>query len=236
MSITREKRTVLLIDDEAFTRELLRASLEDHGYNVVEAPIGRHGIEAIPRFRPDLVILDWGATAAQGLVVLKSIREWTQAPVLVVSVANRAEEKISALDNGADDYITKPFNPDEVLARVRVAERHTKTATPTPVFRSGHLSVDRETRTVKVHDHSVHLTATEYSLLELFIQNAGKVLTRNQILLGIWGTEDAQKTGYLRVYMTFLREKIEDDPAHPKLLVTEPAVGYRLVLTDPDAQ
>lgn len=231
----QEKRTVLLIDDEAFSRELLRASLEDNGYNVVEAPAGRHGIEAIPRYRPDLVILDWGATAAQGLLVLKSIREWTQAPVLVISVADRTEEKISALDNGADDYITKPFNPDEVLARVRVAERHTKTIAPTPVFRSGHLSVDRETRTVKVHDRSIHLTATEYSLLELFIQNAGKVLTRGQILRAIWGTEDAQKTGYLRVYMTFLRDKIEADPADPQLLHTEPGIGYRLVLLEPVA-
>ena len=221
-----------MIDDEAFSRELLRASLEDHGYTVVEGPAGRHAAEAIPRCRPDVVILDWGATADKGFLVLKSIREWTQVPLLVISIGNRSEEKITALDNGADDYITKPFNPDEVLARVRVAERHTKTPVTPTTFHTAHLAVDLDSRVVKVHDRAIRLTVTEYSLLALFVQNAGKVLTRNQILRAIWETEDAQKMGHLRVYMTFLRDKIEDNPAHPQLLVTELGVGYRLVILE----
>jgi two-component system KDP operon response regulator KdpE len=164
-----------------------------------------------------------------GTVVLKRLREWSRAPILVVSVRDHEDDKINALNNGADDYITKPFSPREVLARLRVAQRHVQPTENKTVFRSGTLDVDLSTRTVKVSGRKVKLTATEYSLLCLFVKHAGKVLTHNHLLREIWGEKDIDKTGYLRVYMTYLREKLETNPAEPELFITEPGVGYRLV-------
>jgi two-component system, OmpR family, KDP operon response regulator KdpE len=226
------KPTVLVIDDEVQIRRLLRASLERNGYTVVEAATGELGLEEAARCQPDIVLLDLGLPDTDGLAVLKRLREWTQAPILVVTVRDHEDEKIAVLDHGADDYITKPFSTGEVLARLRAARRRVQPSAVLTVFQSGPLSVDLTTRTVKVAGQKVKLTATEYSLLHLYVQHAGKVLTHGQILRAIWGTEDIEKTGYLRVYMAYLREKLEANPSEPELFVTEPGVGYRLVVQE----
>ncbi len=233
MSETAVKKPVILvIEDEVQMRRLLRVCLERNGYRVVEAPSGEEGIDEAVRCAPDAVLLDLGLPDMEGLTVLKRLREWSQVPVLVVSVRGHEDDKISALDNGANDYVTKPFSTGEMLARLRVARRYALPASPATPFRSSNLEVDLTTRTVKVKGRKVKLSVTEYSLLLLFVQHAGKVLTHTQILREVWGPEDMDKTGYLRVYMAYLREKLESNPAEPELLVTEPGVGYRLVLAE----
>jgi two-component system KDP operon response regulator KdpE len=229
---TAHKSTVLVIEDESQIRRLLRVCLERNGYGVVEAATGDQGISEAIRCHPDAVLLDLGLPDIDGLTVLKRLREWSQVPVLVVSVRGHEEDKISALDNGANDYITKPFSTGELLARLRAARRSAQPPTVNETFESGPLKVDLTSRTVKVKGQKVKLTATEYSLLHLFIKHAGKVLTHGQILREIWGAEDVEKVGYLRVYMAYLRQKIETNPTEPELLVTEPGVGYRLVVQD----
>lgn len=232
MSEATKAPIVLVIDDELQMRRLLRICLEKNGYSVVEAATGEEGITEAVRCFPDAVLLDLGLPDMEGLAVLKRLREWSQVPVLVVSVRDHEDDKISALDNGANDYVTKPFSTGEMLARLRVARRFVLPATPVAPFRSGNLEVDLTTRTVKVKGRKVKLSVTEYSLLHLFVQHAGKVLTHGQILREIWGPNENDKTGSLRVYMAYLREKLEKNPAEPELLVTEPGVGYRLVLAE----
>jgi len=231
-NIAEKKPSVLVIDDEVQIRRLLRACLERNGYSVVEAPNGEQGLGEAARCQPEMVILDLGLPDMDGLVVLKRLREWSQVPVLVLSVRDHEDEKIAALDLGADDYVTKPFSSGELLARVRVAQRHIQPTATSSQFRSGRLTMNLATRTVKTDGRKIKLTATEYSLLHLFVQHAGKVLTHGQILRAIWGTEDMEKTGYLRVYMAYLREKLEANPAEPQLFITEPGVGYRLVVQE----
>jgi two-component system KDP operon response regulator KdpE len=228
---TNKPRIVLIIEDEDQIRRLLRVSLERNGYQVVEASTGDEGIDQAIAHQPDLVLLDLGLPDTDGLTVLRRIREWSQVPILVVSVRDREDDKIKALDSGANDYITKPFSTGELLARLRVVQRYSPSPNQT-LFSSGDLQVDLAARTVKVRGRTIRLTATEYSLLHLFIQHAGKVLTHGQVLREIWGSHDEQKTGPLRVYMGYLREKLEADPAKPRLLLTEPGVGYRLALLD----
>ncbi len=233
MSDTPEKMTtVLVIEDEVQMRRLLRVCLERNGYEVAEAATGEEGLAEAVRIQPKVVLLDLGLPDMDGMIVLKRLREWSQAPVLMVSVREREDDKITALDNGANDYITKPFSTGELLARLRVVLRHAQPSTAATVFSSGNLQVDLTTRTVKISGRTVKLTATEYALLHLFVQHAGKVLTHGQLLREIWGSQDVQKTGPLRVYMAYLREKLETNPAKPELLVTEPGVGYRLVLRE----
>jgi two-component system KDP operon response regulator KdpE len=224
--------TVLVIEDEVQMRRLLRVCLERNGYEVAEAATGEEGLAEAVRIQPKVVLLDLGLPDMDGLIVLKRLREWSQAPVLMVSVREREDDKITALDHGANDYITKPFSTGELLARLRVVLRHAQPSTATTTFSSGPLQVDLTTRTVKVDGRVVKLTATEYALLHLFVQHAGKVLTHGQLLREIWGSQDVQKTGPLRVYMAYLREKLESNPAKPELLVTEPGVGYLLVLRE----
>jgi two-component system, OmpR family, KDP operon response regulator KdpE len=224
--------TVLVIDDEVQIRRLLRVCLERNGYLVIEAGSGGEGIGEAARCNPDAVLLDLGLPDMDGQEVLKRLREWSQTPVLVVSVRGQEDDKIMALDNGANDYVTKPFSTGELLARLRAAQRLARPAAPVTVFNSGSLKVDLATRTVKVNDRKVRLTATEYALLHLFIRHAGKVLTHGQIVREIWSADEAEKTGQLRVYMAYLREKLEANPAEPELLITEPGVGYRLVLPE----
>jgi len=233
MSDTPEKMTtVLVIEDEVQMRRLLRVCLERNGYEVAEAATGEEGLAEAVRIQPKVVLLDLGLPDMDGMIVLKRLREWSQAPVLMVSVREREDDKITALDNGANDYITKPFSTGELLARLRVVLRHAQPSTAATVFSSGNLQVDLTTRTVKISGRTVKLTATEYALLHLFVQHAGKVLTHGQLLREIWGSQDVQKTGPLRVYMAYLREKLEKNPAKPELLITEPGVGYRLVLRE----
>jgi two-component system KDP operon response regulator KdpE len=230
--ISNKPTTVLVIEDEIQMRRLLRVCLEMNGYEVAEAATGEEGLAEAIRIQPKVVLLDLGLPDMDGMNVLKRLREWSQAPVLMVSVREREDDKITALDNGANDYITKPFSTGELLARLRVVLRHAQPSTTATVFSSGNLQVDLTTRTVKMGDRVVKLTATEYALLHLFVQHAGKVLTHGQLLREIWGSQDVQKTGPLRVYMAYLREKLEANPAKPELLVTEPGVGYRLVLRE----
>ncbi len=223
------KPVVLVIDDETQMRRLLRVSLEAHGYRVVEAATGREGITEAAQCRPEVILLDLGLPDMEGVVVLKRIREWSRVPVVVLSVRDREDDKIAALDRGADDYVTKPFSTGELLARLRVAQRHAGPAPDLKVFRSGHLEIDLAARVVKVAGREIKLTATEYSLLRLFVQHAGKVLTHRQILGEVWGPNSVEQTHYLRVYIAHLREKLESDPARPRLIITEPGVGYRLL-------
>ena len=223
------KSTALVIDDELQMRRLLRVCLEANGYRVSEAATGKEGIAEAAQHPPDVVILDLGLPDMEGVAVLKRLREWSRVPVVVLSVRDREEDKIAALDNGADDYVTKPFSSGELLARLRVAQRHAAPASEATVFRSGQLEVDLAARVVRLKGKEVKLTATEYSLLRLFVQHAGKVLTHRQILREVWGPNYVEQTHYLRVYLAHLREKLEANPAQPELLITEPGVGYRLI-------
>ncbi len=221
--------TVLVIDDEQQIRRLLRVCLEANGYLVRETASGKDGITEAAQHPPDVVVLDLGLPDMDGVAVLKRLREWSRVPVVVLSVRDREDDKIAALDQGADDYVTKPFSSGELLARLRLALRH---STPTPeltVFRTGPLEVDLTSRIATRDGKEVKLTATEYSLLRLFVQHVGKVLTHRQILRDVWGPNYVEQTQYLRVYLARLREKFEDDPAEPQLFITEPGIGYRLV-------
>src|SRR5208337_3606133 len=230
MNITNAlKPLALVIDDEQQIRRLLRVCLEGNGYRVAEADNAQAGITEAAQHPPDVVVLDLGLPDMDGVMVLKRLREWTKVPVVVLSVRDREEDKISALDQGADDYVTKPFSAGELLARLRAALRRATPMTETTVFHSGQLEVDLAARVVRLKGKEVKLTATEYSLLRLFVQHAGKVLTHRQILKEVWGPNYVEQTHYLRVYMSHLREKLENDPAQPTLLITEPGVGYRMV-------
>jgi len=223
------KPLVLVIDDEVQIRRLLRACLESNGYRVVEAPTGAEGIRELAQHPPDVVILDLGLADIEGIAVLKRLREWSQVPVVVLSVRDREEDKVAALDSGADDYVTKPFSAGELLARLRVAQRHATSEEPGSLFRSGELEVDLSARSVRLGGKEIKLTATEYSLLRQLVKHAGKVLTHSQILREVWGPNYVEQTHYLRVYMKHLREKLEKNPSQPQLLLTEAGVGYRLV-------
>lgn len=223
------KPCALIIDDELQIRRLLRVNLEANGYRVVEAATGQEGITQAAQWRPEVVVLDLGLPDMDGVTVLKRLREWSRVPVLVLSVRDREEDKVAALDNGADDYVTKPFSTAELLARLRVAQRHAQPGPESSHFRTGRLEVDLTARLVKLNDREVRLTATEYSLLRLFIQHTGKVLTHRHILREVWGPNAVEQTHYLRVYIAHLREKLEVEPSKPRLILTEPGVGYRLV-------
>jgi two-component system KDP operon response regulator KdpE len=220
--------TALVVDDEPQIRRLLTVTLEANGYRVITANTGQEGLVLAAQHRPAVVILDLGLPDLNGLEVLKRLREWSETPVLILTVQDAEAEKIQALDGGADDYVTKPFNTGELLARLRAALRHAdKARAEDPVFQSGDLVVDLVARQVTRKGQPVKLTTTEYALLRFLIQYAGKVLTHRQILREIWGQNHEEHTHYLRVYMAHLREKLED-PTQPALFVTEPGVGYRL--------
>lgn len=223
---------ILIIDDEIQIRRFLRVSLEASGYHVVEAATGQEGIVQAAMSRPEVVILDLGLPDMSGNEVLTKIREWSSVPVIVLSVQDAEQDKIAALDAGADDYVTKPFGMGELLARLRVATRHALPLPEAVDFRNGHLHVDFVHRLVTAKEQPVKLTATEYNLLLLFIKHAGKVLTHRQILKEIWGPHMIEQTQYLRVYMAQLRKKLELDPAQPQMFLTESGVGYRMMLIE----
>jgi two-component system KDP operon response regulator KdpE len=223
---------VLIIDDELQIRRFLRISLEGNGYRVEEAVNGQEGLLKAAQHRPDLIILDLGLPDMEGLQVLTQLREWTATPILVLSVRNADTDKIAALDAGADDYLTKPFSTGELLARLRVALRHARPEEVQEVYEIGQFAVDVTSRSVTIGGEPVKLTPTEYALLRLLLQHAGKVLTHRQLLREVWGPEYVDETQYLRVYMGQLRQKLEVDPTRPKVFITEPGVGYRLVIDD----
>ncbi len=220
---------ILIVDDEPQIRRFLRISLEINGYRVSEAASGEEAIVRTAQLRPDAVILDMGLPDMDGLEVLKRLREWTQTPVIILSVRDSDTDKVAALDAGADDYLTKPFSVEELMARIRTAQRHAQPQQDEAIFTSGRLRVDLTRRLVTVAGEPVKLTPTEYALLRLLIQHAGKVLTHQQILRSVWGPEYVHETHYLRVYFAQLRQKIEANPALPEIILTEPGVGYRLV-------
>ncbi|HWY78331.1 MAG TPA: response regulator [Verrucomicrobiae bacterium] len=227
---TSKPMVALVIDDEIQLRRLLRLNLEGAGYRVFEASSGQEGLAEAAQRRPDLVMLDLGLPDMDGVTVLKRLREWSRVPVIVLSVRDREADKIAALDNGADDYVTKPFSTGELLARLRTAQRHVQPAAENSIFHSGNLEVDLVKRVVTLKKAEIKLTATEYALLRLFVQHAGKVLTQKHIMREVWGPNYEGQTHYLRVYMSHLREKLEADPAKPDLFITEPGIGYRLVV------
>ena len=222
---------ILVVDDESAIGTALRKYLEARGFAVEVAESGREGLDLYAKKRPDVLILDLGLPDMDGTDVIKEIRAGADTPIIVLSVREAEPQKVEALDLGADDYLTKPFGVDELLARVRVALRHT--ARPKSgaeaIFRSENLEVDLEQRRVRVNGLDVHLTPTEYQLLKVFIQHPGKLLTDRMLLQQVWGADYGLQTHYLHVYMNRLRGKIEEDPERPRHLRTEPGVGYRLV-------
>jgi two-component system KDP operon response regulator KdpE len=224
------KETILVIDDEVQIRRFLKIGLESQGFAVCEAGSGEEGMTQTVMKKPDIILLDLNLPDANGIDVLKKLREWYTAPVIVLTVRESEQDKVDLLDNGADDYITKPFNMGELLARIRAILRRTKQEHEEPVFNFRGISIDFSKRIVSINGDAVKFTPLEYELLKLFAKNPGKVLTHKQIMREIWGPGMESETNYLRVYIAAIRKKIESDPSRPKILVTEPAVGYRLVV------
>ncbi len=223
----KPKIAALIIDDEPQIRRLLRVTLEANGYAVTDAATGNEGIIHAAQTQPGIILLDLGLPDLDGVEVLKRIREWSRAPVIILSVRDREHDKIAALDAGADDFVTKPFSSGELLARLRTTLRRSQPHTAASVFRSGNIEVDLASRIVRKEGKEVKLTPTEYSLLRLLVTHAGKVLTHRQLLTGVWGPNAVEQTHYLRVPIAHLREKLEADSAAPKLILTEPGIGYR---------
>jgi two-component system KDP operon response regulator KdpE len=222
---------ILLVEDELPIRRFLRAALAGAGYRLTEAETGQQAIKLAAQQPPDLVILDLGLPDMDGQEVLRQLREWLRAPIVILSVRDQEEQKIQALDGGADDYLTKPFSSGELLARIRVALRHAAQigdGGEASSFVCGDLRIDLAARQVVVRQGEIHLTPLEYKLLVLLARHAGKVLTHRFLLREIWGPHHQQETHYLRVFMASLRRKIEADPAQPRYLLTEQGVGYRL--------
>lgn len=229
--MSAEGPLVLLVEDEAPLRKFLRASLASHGYRLLEAQTANEALQLLTTHAPDLVVLDLGLPDRDGLELTREVRGFTDTPIIVVSARGKEEDKVLALDAGADDYLTKPFGVQELLARLRVALRHAERARGSlasePVD-AGPIHIDFSRREVTVDGQEVHLTPTEYKMLALLAKNAGKVLTHRQILKEVWGPAYVSHPHYVRVHMAELRKKVEGDPARPKWIVTEPGVGYRL--------
>jgi two-component system KDP operon response regulator KdpE len=222
---------ILVIEDEPQMQKFLVASLTSQGYRTVEATTGEEGLSLARTYNPDLVLLDLGLPDTDGMDVTHALREFSTKPIIVISARGQEEDKVRALDVGADDYLTKPFGTSELMARIRVALRHasrSKEESTEPVLRNGELEVDLDKRRVAARGEEVHLTPNEYKLFAYLMKHAGKVLTHRQLLKEVWGAAYASQTHYLRVYMVQLRHKLESDPARPRYLLTEPGVGYRL--------
>lgn len=220
---------ILVIDDEKQIRRLLKVSLSEHGYEVEVAPCGQDGLAQAVTFKPDLVLLDLGLPDMDGMDVIRHLREWSKVPAIILSVRESEEDKVSALDAGADDYVTKPFGMGELLARIRAALRHAAGVGNEPVLSFGDLVIDVAHRRVTVQGKEVKMTPTEYELIKNLAAFGGKVLTPRHLLRAVWGPSAENETHYLRVYVGQLRRKIEVDPSRPCHLITEPGVGYRLL-------
>jgi two-component system KDP operon response regulator KdpE len=219
---------VLVVDDERAIRRYLHAALNAQGYTVYEAGGGKEALNMVVGDRPDLIILDLGLPDIDGVEVTRQLREWTHIPIIILSVREQETDKIAALDAGADDYLTKPFSSGELMARMRVALRRSMQTAAEPIFKMDNLNVDLTRRLVKVAGEEVSLTPTEYDLLRILVQNAGRVLTHRQLLRQVWGGAYESEAHLLRVNMSNLRRKIEPDPTRPHYIITEPGVGYRL--------
>jgi two-component system, OmpR family, KDP operon response regulator KdpE len=222
---------ILIVDDEPPIRRLVHTALDDEGYRVAEAESGQQAVRLATQQPPDVVILDLGLPDVDGQAVLRQLREWLRAPIIILSARDQEKEKVAALDSGADDYLTKPFNTGELLARIRVALRHAQRVTndQSPMtFQVGELRLDFTKRQVFVGDREIHLTPIEYKLFSALAHDAGKVLTHRHLLNEVWGPHHLDETHYLRVFMASLRRKIEADSAQPRYLLTEQGVGYRL--------
>jgi two-component system KDP operon response regulator KdpE len=227
--MTAPRPQILVIEDEPQMRRFLRVSLESSGYQLVESDTGQDGLAQAAARAPDLILLDLGLPDIDGLTLTQRLREWTRIPIIVLSARGREQDKIEALDAGADDYVTKPFAVGELLARIRVALRRSATdTTGSAQFAVGELKVDLVRRQVFVGEREVHLTPIEYKLLSTLIKYAGRVVTHRQLLREVWGPGSSEHTQYLRVYMRQLRNKLEASPSRPRYLTTEPGVGYRL--------
>jgi len=219
---------VLVVDDERAIRRYLHAALNAQGYTVFEASSGKEALNLVLSEKPDLIILDLGLPDLDGVEVTHQLREWSSIPIIILSVREQESDKINALDAGADDYLTKPFSSGELLARMRAAVRHSAQKATAPVFEYANLSVDLTRRLVKVGGEEISLTPTEYDLLRILVQNAGKVITHRYLLHHVWGSVYEAEAHLLRVNMSNLRRKIEPDPTRPRYIITEPGVGYRL--------
>jgi two-component system KDP operon response regulator KdpE len=225
---------VLLVEDEPQMRRFLRVALEGSGHRFLEAATAQEGLHLAASHRPNVILLDLGLPDMDGLELTRRLREWCATPIIIISARGQETDKIGALDAGADDYLTKPFSTGELLARIRVALRHDPGdgAVEDPVFRLGRWRVDLARRQVFVSDEEIHLTPLEYKLFTTLIRHAGKVVTHPQLLREVWGGVPGAQPLYLRVYMTQLRHKLEEDPSRPRYLQTEPGVGYRLRTED----
>jgi len=224
------KTKILVVDDEPKIRMFIRANLEARGYEVHLAQDGIEAVEMAARILPDVIVLDVNMPQMDGIEACRQIRKWAQMPIIILSVREGEKDKVRALDEGADDYVTKPFGIEELLARIRVALRRSLgVTTAVPVFTAGDLEVDFSKRVVKRRGQIMNLTRTEYELLAYLISNYGKVLTHRELLHNVWGPEYGEESEYIRTFITQLRRKIEDDPSNPQFIVTEPRVGYRFI-------
>jgi len=222
---------VVLIEDEPQIRRFLRATLSGQGYRLFEAATGADGLVEVGSRQPDVIIIDLGLPDMDGVDVIRRLREWTAVPIIVLSARGQERDKVTALDAGADDYVSKPFGASELVARIRVALRHAAGASheaDEAAFKVGELQVDRLRRHVSLGGTEVRLTPTEYKLLTTLIRHAGKVVTHQQLLREVWGPAHTEQAHYVRIYMAHLRHKLEAEPARPRYLLTEPGVGYRL--------
>ncbi|GBG07555.1 DNA-binding response regulator [Paenibacillus agaridevorans] len=223
----------MIIDDEPQIRKLLKVTLHAHHYDVAEAGSGEEGILQASMSHPDLIVLDLGLPDMGGMDVLRRIREWSQTPIIVLTARDREEDKIAALDDGADDYVTKPFGMGELVARIRVALRHVAGSVSEPVLRFGALTIDLAMRNVELGGERVKLTPTEYDLLKTLASNGGKVMTQRQLLQQVWGRHYGEtEQHYLRIYVGHLRKKLESDTTRPQYILTEPGIGYRFAVED----
>ncbi len=222
------KNTIVIIDDEAQIRKVLSIPLESSGYKIIEEATAQDGIVRVATSHPQLVVLDIGLPDMDGFSVIKELRAWTNLPIIILSVRNSEEDIVKALDLGADDYITKPFNTSELIARIKANIRRSQEVQGESVFANGNLKIDFTAHVVYKKEEEIKLTNIEYLLLALFFKNAGKVLTHNYILKEVWGPSSTENSQYLRVFIGQLRKKIEDNPSSPKYIVTESGVGYRM--------
>lgn len=224
-----EEMRILIVDDEAAIRNMLCLNLESHGFKVDTANSGLAGLEKAASFHPHLIILDLGLPDIGGLEVLKRLRQWTSIPILILTVTDDESAKVTLLDAGADDYLTKPFGVPELMARIRVGLRNRRAIEATPVFKSGELEIDLNTGAVMANGNEVKLTNTEFEIIKILVREQGKVVPQQKLLSDVWGAASVHQSHYLRIYIAQLRKKIEANPSTPKHILTEPGVGYRII-------